>query len=54
MPPSSFFATSDLYLEGSNEDENEENDEDDTVYNNTDRTISLAYSESLLDFSEKK
>lgn len=54
MPPSSFFATSDLYLEGSNDDENEENDEDDTVYNNTDRTLSLAYSESLLDFSEKK
>jgi len=53
MPPSSFFATSDLYLEGSNDD-NEENDEDDTVYNKADQTISLAYSESLLDFSEKK
>ncbi len=53
MPPSSFFATSEVYLEGSNDDENED-DENDTVYNDSDKTRSLAYSESLLDFSEKK
>jgi hypothetical protein len=53
MPPSSFFATSEVYLEGSNDDENED-DENDTVYNDSDKTRSLAYSESLLEFSEKK
>jgi superfamily I DNA and/or RNA helicase len=52
MPPSTYFASSQIYLEGDNEDM--ESDEDETTFTDNDKEKGLAYSESLLDFAEKK
>lgn len=52
MPPSSYFSSSQVYLDWNDEDE--EIDEDESIFTDKDKNTSLAYSESLLDFAEKK